>query len=421
MKRILCLALIFLVGFLVVACRVDIARSSGSIFIRANGTVDGTNNIVSSDKVTYSFIDDIFDNAIVVERDNIVIDGTGHTLQGRDESQFYGITLTNRDNITIQNLTMTIFDTCILVNYSTNVRILGNALLGNCTWSNDGVSIWQSSNVSVIGNYISQNSYHGVSIGDFSSHNSIVGNNISENYRYGIRCWGTYNNISSNYFGRNLYEAIYFSISSNNVVSDNAIIGTYGSTPYGNGIFFYYGSNSTLTFNNNITECPIAVGLFYASSNNTIFENSITQNENGVRLFQASGNKIYHNNFSSNALQVNTESSANTWDNGYPLPEGGGNYWGDFKTRYPSANDTNSGPYQNTTGSDEIWDDPYIIDENNKDNYPIVPEFPPTLITITFMASTLLAIAVSRKKHKTGTLKGDCSGQVPKSSFKSGS
>ena len=55
---------------------------------------------------------------------------------------------------------------------------------------------------------------------------------------------------------------------------------------------------------------------------------------------------------------------ANVWDNGYPS---GGNYWSDY-----AGEDLYSGPYQNETGSDGIGDMPYVIDESNTDNYPLM-------------------------------------------------
>jgi hypothetical protein len=51
-------------------------------------------------------------------------------------------------------------------------------------------------------------------------------------------------------------------------------------------------------------------------------------------------------------------------DDGYPS---GGNYWSSY-----NGTDVYSGPYQNETGSDGIGDTSYIINENNRDNYPFV-------------------------------------------------
>ncbi len=61
------------------------------------------------------------------------------------------------------------------------------------------------------------------------------------------------------------------------------------------------------------------------------------------------------------------EPSVNTWDDGKE-----GNYWSDYKERYSDANEVDASG---------VWDTPYVIDENNQDNYPlidpaVIPELP---------------------------------------------
>ncbi len=63
-----------------------------------------------------------------------------------------------------------------------------------------------------------------------------------------------------------------------------------------------------------------------------------------------------------------TYDSINIWDDGYPL---GGNYWSDCAGR-----DWYSGTFQNVTGSDGIADKPYALDQNNRDNFPIMKPLP---------------------------------------------
>jgi parallel beta-helix repeat protein len=88
--------------------------------------------------------------------------------------------------------------------------------------------------------------------------------------------------------------------------------------------------------------------------------NNVTNSETGIRFYSSSGNTFYHNNLMNNTQQVESDGSPNTWDNGYPS---GGNYWSDYRTRYPSATEID--------GSG-IWNTPYVIDANNTDRYPLM-------------------------------------------------
>jgi len=157
----------------------------------------------------------------------------------------------------------------------------------------------------------------------------------------------------------------------------------------------------------NSSECYIArnylkgfIGLqLDYSSNNTFFGNTLTAGGNwgSVNFLQSSNNTFHHNNFTDNYRHYLIDGfSVNNWDDGYPS---GGNYWDNYQDRYPSARDENSGPYQNVTGSDAIWDTPYTLDSNNIDNYPIVPEFSSLIMLFPFMVGTLLAFALRGKKN----------------------
>ena len=122
---------------------------------------------------------------------------------------------------------------------------------------------------------------------------------------------------------------------------------------------------------NNITNNAYD-GLYLSwSFDNTIFGNNIKANTYGIILYDSSNNSIYHNNFLNNTSQVYSYNSVNFWDNDYPS---GGNYWSDY-----TDVDLYSGPHQNVTGSDGIGDTPYVIDENNRDNYPLMTPWTPPI------------------------------------------
>ncbi len=51
------------------------------------------------------------------------------------------------------------------------------------------------------------------------------------------------------------------------------------------------------------------------------------------------------------------------WDNG---AKSGGNYWSDYLTKYPNAAQAGSSGFGNTA---------YVINANNKDNFPLMSPF----------------------------------------------
>jgi parallel beta-helix repeat protein len=184
------------------------------------------------------------------------------------------------------------------------------------------------------------NGYYGIKLHDSSNHNSISANSIAKN-EWGIHLTNSINNT--------IYE--------NNIAENNW------------GIELQYSSNNSIT-GNNVT-ANMAHGIWLGRSpNNHISRNNITNNSDGVGLYESSNNTFHHNNFIDNTQQTYflTSGYANFWDDGYPS---GGNYWSDY-----TGVDNHSGPHQNETGSDGIGDTPYVIDENNQDNYPFMKPCP---------------------------------------------
>ena len=162
------------------------------------------------------------------------------------------------------------------------------------------------------------------------------------------------------------------------------------NTIYGNNItinsvdgIFLWDSNYNTIYANNIT-ANVRYGVqLFCSEYNTFRGNDIENNGYGVYLDDGSGyNVFYHNNFVDNTVQVEVWMAAlpNVWDNGYPS---GGNYWSDY-----TGIDLYSGVYQNVTGNDGIGDTPYVIDGNNRDNYPLMKPYSPHDIGITSIVTS---------------------------------
>lgn len=68
---------------------------------------------------------------------------------------------------------------------------------------------------------------------------------------------------------------------------------------------------------------------------------------------------------------LKTVDSVNAWNND-TAPESGGNYWGDYLTKYPSAQEIDSSG---------IGDTAYVIDASNNDTYPLFRAVSTDLLT----------------------------------------
>jgi len=153
--------------------------------------------------------------------------------------------------------------------------------------------------------------------------------------------------------------------STNNIISDNVLLNRDW------GVNLLHGSDYNILRNNTImnnTNQGIALLL---SDNNIIERNTVSNNEQGILLLQSQNNVIYHNDFVDNVEQVSIGlvETVNSWDNGYFA---GGNYWSDYQ-----GVDLYKGPFQNETGSDGVGDTPYVIDEHNRDKYPLMSPYVP--------------------------------------------
>ena len=179
---------------------------------------------------------------------------------------------------------------------------------------------------------------------------TITNTKIKKFYRGICLTESSSNSISENNITNNDYASIQLYMSSNY----NSIYGN-NITNNGDGILLSSFSKYNSICGNNIIANDFHGIWLSDSSNNNIFGNDITNNADGLFLQSSSNNSIYHNNFVNNTKQVyiHTSGYANFWDNGTE-----GNYWSDY-----TGIDRNG---------DGIGNTPYVIDENNQDNYPLI-------------------------------------------------
>lgn len=217
--------------------------------------------------------------------------------------------------------------------------------------------------------------------------NTIVDNYITGKDDCGIVLLGgsSFNLIKSNVITRNFFGIYLFGPSDTyNIIAENQVTNNSDL-----GIGLEWDSSNNTIVGNNITDngwmyplswdevyymfpfSLICSGIFVeGSSSNQFVANSIVHNQIGIRLNAANDNTIFHNNLVNNFLQVYNRTDypcMNVWDSGYPS---GGNFWSNY-----TGSDLLMGPYQNVTGSDGIGDISYIIDNYNRDRYPLMTPY----------------------------------------------
>jgi parallel beta-helix repeat protein len=313
-------------------------RASGTIYIRADGSIDPpTASISNLGNTTYVLTDNIT-GSIMVERDNIILEGNQFALLG--ESSGRGVDISSTENVTVENMKIQMFEIGIFAcsarndtirsnritnstergievnGTSTQIMISDNVIVGcvqSATWRFDGIQLDQLSNITISGNFVAGHN-DGIQI-DHAHDCLVCGNNVTQNIDDGIQpYWSTNITISGNYVSHNGQDGI-----------------------------------------------PIC-----ESTDILVIGNNIVENERwGVEANQYSGHRIYHNNFIDNVeKEAKITMGQSAWDDGYPS---GGNYWSDY-----GGIDEKSGPNQDWPGNDGIGDTPYSIDINNSDRYPLM-------------------------------------------------
>ena len=233
-----------------------------------------------------------------------------------------------------------------------------NNVSGNIISNNErGIRLDSSSNNMIYDNSITSNDHFDIRL-DRSNDNTIL-NNIISNAEHGIfLLHSSYNTISDNIISLNIdYGISLWKSSSYNIISWNTI----SSHPH-DGIVIYYCNNNTIIGNIIYSNNWNGIWL-YSSNTNNIYNNIISENFCGLNLSYSSNNNLfYHNNFINNTQNAYDECN-NTWDDGKY-----GNYWSDYKEKYPGAKKK---PFKG------IWDTPYEIEGgDNKDNCPLIKQWP---------------------------------------------
>lgn len=244
---------------------------TGTVYIRADGSIDPLDApITTYDNITYRLTDNItsIGDGIVIEKDNMVLDGAGYTIQGQNGGHHNGINLTGRNNITIKNINIQNYSYGIYLNNSYSNILSGNKI----TNGRFGIFLEYSHNNTFIRNKITENL---LGIRLFSSLNNIISrNSITKNNAIGI---GLYSSLNNTVFGNNITQNKDF------------------------GIFLMNSLNNTISGNNIENSTQVGIELNF-SPNNVMSGNNITHNGFGIRFFYSLNNTISGNHFVGDGL-----------------------------------------------------------------------------------------------------------------------
>ncbi len=362
MKKWFALACVLLCAFSL--CIFNVKWTSAQLMeqvtIGTDGNIDPSTAPIQRNGNVYTFTGNI-NGYLVVEKGNIIIDGAGFTLQGSGSlgsADYYeigpwtGIYLQNAVGVTIRNLRIQNF--CYGINHATNdanhsanTTITGNQIMYN----QDG--ILKPSSCTITGNYIAYNENGIFCTDSVNKYNTIVGNTIAYN-SFGIYFMDLVTSDSPNNY-----------VAQNNIIGNNidgiALWGSWGNVILENNI-----TGTKPGIGSNVS-AQIGSGLnLVAAQNNKIIGNNIADNKYGIFFGSNANNNVFYKNSFDNPQQIYIGSQRSgyngvetvgvlmeSWDDGTI-----GNYWSDY-----TGKDYNG---------DGIGDTPYIIDSNNKDNYPIV-------------------------------------------------
>jgi parallel beta-helix repeat protein len=261
---------------------------SGTIYIRVDGSVDPhTAPIQTSDNTTYTFLGNI-NESIIIERDNVVIDGAGFAVHWPEPEgggqHIIGISIAYRSNVTIKNVTVEgwwhgIAAAGILI------RLVNNTACHN----RNGIYVCAVERSAISGNLVENNTGAGIYM-YYSSNSNVLENNLALTNKHGflLDSSGGYfcnNTFRNNRMFNNTYD---FMLSGLGQISDNNIdlSNIAGGKP------IYYIENTT----NGIYDMATNAAAFYFinSENITVRDINVTCNGVGIYLHNTSNSRIHN-------------------------------------------------------------------------------------------------------------------------------
>ncbi len=166
-------------------------------------------------------------------------------------------------------------------------------------------------------------------------------NLVDKNTAYNLRLQDAHNTFVSS----NTLQVLSLINSTSNIITQNTI-----NTENAIYVTYLVNSSSNLFYNNHIKSALWNTNLMitYQSINNTFYGNAFVSRENNEYI------DLFTNQ---NLAVLDSTSHSNIWSNNSI-----GNFWHNYQKRYPNASEV---------GTSRVGNIPYVIDENNTDNYPL--------------------------------------------------
>ena len=343
------------------------------IYIRSDGSVEPATAPIERTGNIYKLTDNVIRYTIEIQRDNILLDGAGHTIQGNSSWMGYdagdnGVLMTGRKNVNITGLNFEGCYACVRVISSSEVNVVGNSFSDS---NSKGVVIQGSNSCLVADNtFTGLHTDLNVLTINVNGTNNIIRNNTLARTTYGIQIIGSSNLVSDNNIEAIL--PIMLDRAQSNIIADNRITGLVNQK--GNeGISLFANCTGNLIFNNSVTGfVNNAVRFVFNADNNTVHGNYFADNEFAVVIQEgAVNNRFYGNTFAADSCNVSIYETQRTfWDNGTI-----GNYWGDYDGVDSNGDGIGDTPY---TLKGYMWDlkaKGFVSAPAGQDNYPLMAPY----------------------------------------------
>ena len=310
---------------LVSMINVQHGKATGPVFIMADGSIyPPTAPIMTLDNVTYTLTGNI-NGSLVIERDNIRLDGAGYALEGTGVYPSMGIQLSGRHNVTVENIDVEGFYYGIWINSSSSTTLTRNKITANVAYS---IYIERSSDNIILENEVKNNDEYGLEL-HFSTSNNIAGNNITDNGSDGIYLSGcSSTSLRNNLLANNTHNLIIWGSELSHFLSNIDTSNTVDGKP-----IYYLANehdriideqtcpnigylaivNSTNMVVQNLNVANNGEGVLLAYTNDSTVQNvTATMNLNGISLVHSCDNVITGNNITDNGTDISlTFSSTN--------------------------------------------------------------------------------------------------------------